>query len=304
MKSPIKNLKIEKLVLSLYERWADFLNTPNLNGSPMRLGVPRELQPRCYRYRRYWGPWIEDYFFNYWCRKEDALCLSQSIDRIYIPIFWTAYYKRYGQCPHQTIQNFINKNIDPSRKYFTVVQDDDGMLEKTPSNVLVFASGGTGDVPIPLLKKELVVRPKRKDIRVSFVGESSVTHDPKEVRRKTFSTLKSYKGCYFSGRRNMREFVDITSRSVFTLCPRGYGRTSFRLYEAMSLGSIPIYIWDDIEWLPYKDKLNWNEFSISINIKDIEKLPAIIDDHSTQKIRKKIEIIKDLYYEYFSKEGS
>ena len=30
-------------------------------------------------------------------------------------------------------------------------------------------------------------------------------------------------------------FLDITSRSKFTLCPRGYGASSFRMYEAMQL---------------------------------------------------------------------
>ena len=35
--------------------------------------------------------------------------------------------------------------------------------------------------------------------------------------------------------------------SLFSLCPRGYGPTSFRLYESIQLGSIPVYIAEDDE---------------------------------------------------------
>ena len=36
------------------------------------------------------------------------------------------------------------------------------------------------------------------------------------------------------------------------LSPRGWGRTLFSLCETIRLGNIPIYIWDDIPWIPYK----------------------------------------------------
>ena len=35
------------------------------------------------------------------------------------------------------------------------------------------------------------------------------------------------------------------------MAPRGYGRTSYRLAEIIQLGRIPVYIFDDFEWLPY-----------------------------------------------------
>merc|ERR1712151_125533 len=35
------------------------------------------------------------------------------------------------------------------------------------------------------------------------------------------------------------------------LCPRGYGRTSFRLFESLQMGLIPIYIFSDVPWVPY-----------------------------------------------------
>ena len=34
--------------------------------------------------------------------------------------------------------------------------------------------------------------------------------------------------------------------SVFHLCPRGHGPTSYRLYEALQADTIPIYIWEHV----------------------------------------------------------
>lgn len=59
---------------------------------------------------------------------------------------------------------------------------------------------------------------------------------------------------------------DVMGRSLFTLCPRGLGRASFRFYEALSVSSIPVYIWDDREWLPFADRIPWGDIIVSINI--------------------------------------
>ena len=64
-----------------------------------------------------------------------------------------------------------------------------------------------------------------------------------------------------------RRFVELMSRSVFALCPRGYGRTSYRMYEALQLGCIPVYIHDE-SWLPYADELDWREFAVLVPLAD------------------------------------
>ena len=35
------------------------------------------------------------------------------------------------------------------------------------------------------------------------------------------------------------------------LAPRGFGRSSYRLAEIVQIGRIPVYMYDDIRWLPY-----------------------------------------------------
>ncbi|MFC1548566.1 exostosin family protein [Candidatus Omnitrophota bacterium] len=281
-----------------YVHWrASFLR--NMPDTKNTLAAPRDLQPLYHTFCGYYGPWIENYFYGFWCRNKRSLLEAREIVRIYVPIFWTDYYIRHDRFhPNEDLQAFIDNNISPDKKYFTVVQNADGIIENLPDNVLIFAAGGVGDVPIPLLKGELQLKKEvKRDIRVSFMG--SMGHD---IRKRMYDVLKNIEGYYF-GKGTMNDFIDITSRSLFALCPRGYGRTSYKLYEALALGSIPVYIWDDIEWLPYRDRLDWDDFSISINIRDIEKLPAIIDGHTPDMIKNKQDKIKEIYNEYFTMEG-
>ncbi|MES1169824.1 MAG: exostosin family protein, partial [Leifsonia sp.] len=54
-------------------------------------------------------------------------------------------------------------------------------------------------------------------------------------------------------------FNDVLVRSRFVLCPRGRGTSSFRLYEVLSAGRVPVIISDD--WVPPHGP-EWEKFSI------------------------------------------
>ena len=43
---------------------------------------------------------------------------------------------------------------------------------------------------------------------------------------------------------NLEKFENLIKSSFFFLCPRGYGPASFRLYESIELGTVPVYISD------------------------------------------------------------
>jgi hypothetical protein len=87
-------------------------------------------------------------------------------------------------------------------------------------------------------------------------------------------------------------FLDVSSKSKFILAPRGYGRSSFRLYEAYKFGAVPVYIYDDFPLLPYKEFINWNDIAIIINIKDIEKLPGILEKTNATAMLENYEKVK------------
>ena len=57
------------------------------------------------------------------------------------------------------------------------------------------------------------------------------------------------------------KYIETIRRSKFVLCPRGYGPASFRLYEVIAAGRVPVVISD--EWLP-PERIPWHTCSLRI----------------------------------------
>ncbi|HEX3729473.1 MAG TPA: hypothetical protein VHV47_06690, partial [Opitutaceae bacterium] len=62
--------------------------------------------------------------------------------------------------------------------------------------------------------------------------------------------------------------------------------------------------WDDHPWLPYADELDWSEFSLSLPIAEIERLPSLLAGFSAGRIAAMQRRIAELYDEYFTLEGA
>jgi hypothetical protein len=71
-----------------------------------------------------------------------------------------------------------------------------------------------------------------------------------------------------------KRYAELLSRSKFVLCPRGVGASTWRMFETMRAGRVPVIVSD--EWCPPKG-LNWEEFSIRIIEKDIDQIPDILE---------------------------
>ncbi len=253
------------------------------------------------------GFYLEEYFFN-WIKKNNI-----KIKREYIDIFWTNIYCNAASKKSQliNIQSELNE-LDPSKSYFTICQHDDGPLENLPNNTLIFSAGGnrvSGNIiPIPLICSKIQNEfiNESKTFLCSFVG--SPTHP---IRNQLISQWLNDEDFIFGmqqywmetvPKKNLSLFKTLTSKSKFTLCPRGYGKSSFRLYECMQLGSVPVYI-SDSHYLPWTDKLNWSEFCVLIKPDQISNLKNILLEYSDEKIDKMIKTAQNLYHDYFSLDG-
>lgn len=239
------------------------------------------------------GFYMEEYFLNYAISKK---VFHDREGRRYIPALWTnfqlaSWFKSYGRIMQRHLTEFINKNYC-DKGYFTVVQHDDGPFLRLPENTIVYGACN-GNIPLPLIyenKHNTLVKMgennmksfSEREILCSFVGFT--THS---VRNKCVDILSKVPGfdIYIPEKvwtltvekPNQDIFINKTLNSKFALAPRGYGRSSFRFFEIFLLGCIPIYVWDDIEWLPYKDILDYTMFCISINVNEIDKLPDILN---------------------------
>ncbi len=77
-----------------------------------------------------------------------------------------------------------------------------------------------------------------------------------------------------------QDFVDTVLRSDYALDVRGDANDSTRLFEILSLGRIPVIV-DTERWLPFGDVINYKEFCVIVDFRDIKKLPEkIAEFHS------------------------
>lgn len=238
--------------------------------------------------------------FEEWFASRWSAIIQDGVNRIYLPVFWTSYYvnNNYGkdQKALSELQTFIN-SLDKSKKYFTILQYDDGILNDISGlDIKVFGSGGGRiDYPIPLLT---MPHPYTFDVRMdvfcSFAG--GMTHPI----RKDLMNRYSFK--YFMHKKPIPidNYCQLLARSRFHFCPRGYGKTSFRICESLQFGAIPVYISDEFI-LPYHK--DFNEYGVLIPSSEIRNIDRILKAIPQHEIEKKQERGRKAYQELYSYEG-
>ena len=77
-------------------------------------------------------------------------------------------------------------------------------------------------------------------------------------------------------KRLQNQYVTLIGESKFSLCPRGGGTNSYRLYETMAMGRAPVILSDD--WVASAD-VPWDEFSIRISERDYKSIFRILERH-------------------------
>lgn len=78
-------------------------------------------------------------------------------------------------------------------------------------------------------------------------------------------------------------FFEIPMSSVFTLCPRGIACWSFRLYEAILCGSIPVIL-SDSYYKPFSNIIPWDSFTITIPENKLPEIGTILQNIPPGKI--------------------
>ena len=290
------------------------------------LDVPLKFQPK---YRSKYPPYsvgfnMEEIYNSYFTRNKDNI----KTNMIYIPILWTSFYiKRNYAANINDLLEWLD-NLDKSKKYFTVVQYASGIfVKKLDLDIVVFSAGGgglnlkknvnkkvrilnnpnrvifvgdKGNYDLPLICKPQLSLPNvEKKIFCSFMGRFDTHNCRLDMQR----ILKSDKRIKMVDSAGWKKYSDFLNESIFALCPRGYGYTSFRLFEAISLNCIPIYIWEDKKVLPFSDEINWEDFCIILHTKDMKNIPKILDSITEEKRNKMLKRIKEVN-KLFTFEGS
>ena len=258
------------------------------------------------------GDHLEEAFIKFWAIEGNG-------NRKLIPVHWTAVYNHrvkegLGQgTPNGILREqlrFYLNSLNQNEKYFVVCTHDDAPTEELPPDTIVFSAGGNSrkiNIPIPLTcAPHNNLRDVIRTIPISFVG--SITH---QIRFNLLNSFYQKSGVMISADQwtdtVSNDKVDLFKRaaeqSIFSLCPRGYGATSYRLYEAMQLGSIPVYV-SDHHLLPWSDVLDWDKFAIVRKETQIDSLyDELINFNGTKALDMQKEA-KRVWKEYFSIQGT
>lgn len=220
---------------------------------------------------------IEQDFLSYLLKHKELIAdKPEEADWHYLPIFWTRWHVSHNHAKEglPELQEEINKCILDDEKTFIICQYADGPIVNLGKTRLFLASRNNDSaIDIPLLssphKKPFLNSPKK--YLASFVGRLS-THP---LRQQMFEELKNRNDIFiYDGIKSSRFFVKRILQSYISLCPRGYGGSSFRFYESVQLGVVPFLI-GDIDTRPFKKFINWAE--ISLYVKSVRDLNTRLD---------------------------
>jgi hypothetical protein len=101
-----------------------------------------------------------------------------------------------------------------------------------------------------------------------LLGESPLVETNFIIRDAFFGGALTPAGGMAQVQALRREFVDNLAASDYVLCVRGNGNFSYRLYEALSLGRIPVLVDTDCP-LPYDWDIDWRRYCVWVDQKDL-----------------------------------
>lgn len=103
-----------------------------------------------------------------------------------------------------------------------------------------------------------------------------------------------------------QQFVDNMLESDYILCTRGSGNFSYRLYETLSCGRIPVFINTDCE-LPFEKWINWKRYCVWVEEEDLpylgERIREFHDRLTPQQFQDLQLKCRNLWLEWLSPQG-
>jgi hypothetical protein len=268
------------------------------------------------------GLWFEDYFrrfVNGWSGEHTEIFRG---GWAYLPIGWTALEARYRALPrfarkYLGLHSWLYRRVDRVAaaccarhpNVFTVCQHARGVeidrRVRRPDKLLVFSCGGSGHVPLPLICDKRDVENVPRDLLASFQGVVRHARHDYPWREAMAREFQAKPGCVVvdtEGVGGREDYMTLLARSRFGLCPRGYGRTSFRLVEVMHAGCVPVYIHAGDAWLPYQEFLDWSEFCVLVDYRKIDGLRAYLASLPEGQVSVMARRAKEVSDRYFTME--
>lgn len=208
--------------------------------------------------------WGIEQDFEAWLMAHPELLTDdpQQADWHYLPVYWTRYhvFNDYGKHGLRELACEVRSRVPAPRRTFTICQYADGPLVDTGAMRVYLASRGNGGEDAPLLcarHRKPWFKPRKKYL-ASFAGRY-FTHPVRAELHRLLAHRPDMR--FYDGNRGPKYFVKQMLASYAALCPRGHGGDSFRFYEAMQLGVVPLLV-GDVDPRPFKHLIDWDKVSL------------------------------------------
>src|SRR5439155_22282233 len=126
------------------------------------------------------------------------------------------------------------------------------------------------------------------------------------VRDKFWASALDQHSSGGTRREARREYVQNIVDSNYLLCVRGAGNFSYRLYETLSCGRIPLFVNSDCV-LPFQSEINWKDYCVWVDEKDVDRVGEIVAAfHDSLTNRQFLDLkreCRELWEDYLSPEG-
>lgn len=262
------------------------------------LPIDKKFQPsrQPFRYPRHNKDYgVEQDFLKFLANNKTLLTDDPAkADWHYLPIFWTRWNlnHNFGKDNPAGFEAECNRAIIDPKKTFTICQYDDGPTVNLGETLLFLASRKTAqgiDIPLLSSRRRRPLFPPKIKYLASFVGAVG-THPLRAEMKDALAGDKRF--FIFDGHAGKRFFTRETIASLVCLCPRGYGGSSFRLFEAMQLGVVPFMI-GDFDTRPFRPDIDWDEFSFYTD--DPKKIKDMLAAKSEAELKQMGKKAKEVY---------
>lgn len=201
----------------------------------------------------------------------------------------------------------VKNNINLNKTIFYLNDDDPSFAEKHASDGPIWFVSQPRSV---LYEKRFITIPLVMSDHIDIINDSSFLHSCRQKEKKydfmfagqiryggreVFKKIKNkVKNYYFEEtvqiwnlsdhdkKLEIKKFLEKISTSKFVFAPRGVGTSSFRLYESLMVGSIPIVT--DMVDFPFKDEVDWDSICIRGSVKNLKSLIKKAEKMSSSEI--------------------
>lgn len=224
--------------------------------------------------------------FLWWLQVHPELQVASEAesDYSYLPLFFNRIYVNAWGKDTYAVQAEILRLVSRNRPTFTIAEYDLHTFhpELDLCGMTVFTASRRGElgIDIPLLCSPHSIPSPLPEKRwlASFVGNLGAFSPRPEMAE----ALASRNDCHLEhASKGTDYFANLMLQSYIGLAPRGYGGASFRFYEAMQLGVVPLLI-GDLDTRPFRRWLPWD--AVSLYLPDCKGLNDLLDSVDAQDL--------------------